>query len=147
MWRAMSRVVVRKLDVDMIDVEQLDIQARNVRRIALVVVEHQLHWAPEQSSPGIDVISPDVHRQNAGLADGRETASLRLGESDGDGRGVGGPRGSGDRAGGRHAKGRTTSEDSSHVVPPGPSVRGPSDVTLSDAGQFPKPSSRCQARS
>jgi hypothetical protein len=71
-------------EVDLVDVEQLGVDARNGRRIGLIVVEDELHRSPEQSALGVDLLFPDLHAEQRLLAVGGERAGQRHGEADGD---------------------------------------------------------------
>ena len=48
--------------VDFVDGDQLGVDARHVRRRALVVVDDELDRAAEQPALGVDVVAPDVER-------------------------------------------------------------------------------------
>ena len=74
------------------DVDQLGVDAGDVRRVRLVVVEHELHLPPEQSALLVDVLGPDLERKQPGLPDGSETAGLLDAEADLDRRLVVGTR-------------------------------------------------------
>jgi hypothetical protein len=60
--------------IHLVDVEQLRIDPGHRRGIALVVVIDELHRPAQQSALGVDVLGPNLHRQQAGLADHRQSA-------------------------------------------------------------------------
>ena len=70
--------------VDFVDVDQLGVELRHVRRIALVVIEHQLDRPPQQPALGVDVVAPDLQRGQHLLADRRHAAGQRHGHADPD---------------------------------------------------------------
>ena len=53
--------------IDVIDLQQFDVDARDVGRVGLVVVEHQLDRTAEQSALGVDVLGPDLRGEHAAL--------------------------------------------------------------------------------
>ena len=55
--------VARDDEVDLVDIEQLCIDAGHQRRVGLVVVIHQLDRPAEQPALLVDVLGPDLHRQ------------------------------------------------------------------------------------
>ena len=57
--------VARNDEVDLVDVEQLCIDARHRSRVALVVVVDELDRPAQQSAFGVDVVPPDLHRRAA----------------------------------------------------------------------------------
>ena len=63
--------------LDLVDVEQLRVDARHGRRVALVVVVDELDRPAEQPALGIDVLLPDLLGEQRGLAVGREPAGQR----------------------------------------------------------------------
>ena len=71
--------------IDFVHVQQLRVDARHGGGIRLVVVEHQLHRAAQQTAFGIDLFFPDLHRKQRGLAVRREAARQRHAEANGDG--------------------------------------------------------------
>jgi len=60
--------------IDLVDVEQLGVDAGDGRRIGLVVIVDELDRATEQAAAGIDVFLPDLLRQQGRLAVGAEAA-------------------------------------------------------------------------
>ncbi len=70
--------------VDFVDLDKLGVELRHVRRIALVVVEHQLDLAAEQAAFGVDVVAPDLQRGQHLLADRRHGAGKRYAQADPD---------------------------------------------------------------
>jgi hypothetical protein len=70
--------------VDFVDLDELGVELRNVRRVALIVVEHKLDRTPQQPALGIDVIAPDLQRGEHLLADRRDAAGERHGHADPD---------------------------------------------------------------
>jgi hypothetical protein len=75
--------VARGDDVDLVDVEELGVQARNVRRIRLVVVVDQLDRPIEQAALLVDVFFPNLRRQQRRFAVGRQRAGQVHAEADG----------------------------------------------------------------
>src|ERR1700722_9269316 len=67
----------------MVDVEQLGVDAWHVRGIALVVVKYQFDRTPQQSTLRIDLVGPDLRRQDTRLADYGEPADERVRKADG----------------------------------------------------------------
>src|SRR5260221_399250 len=70
--------------VDLVDIDQLGIERRDRRRVALVVVIDQLDLTPQQPALRVDVILPDLHRQGCGFPDGGDPAGQRHAEADRD---------------------------------------------------------------
>ena len=68
--------------VDLIDLEQLGVERRNLRRVRLVVVVDELDRPAEQAALGIDVVAPDFHGDQGRLAAGTERPGERHGEAD-----------------------------------------------------------------
>ena len=68
--------------IDLVDVEQLRVDAGHRRRIALIVVVDELHRPAEEPALGVDVLLPDLHREERRLAVGREPAGQRHAEAD-----------------------------------------------------------------
>ena len=68
--------------IDFVDVEQLGVDAGHLRRIALIVVVDQLDRPAEQPAFGVDVVFPDLHRQQRRLAVGRQRTGQRHAEAD-----------------------------------------------------------------
>jgi hypothetical protein len=54
--------------VHAIDLEQVDIDAGDIGRVGLVVVEYQLDRAAEQTAASVDVLCPDLHGKYAGFS-------------------------------------------------------------------------------
>ena len=71
-------------EIDLVDVEQLGVDARHGRGIALVVVEDELDRTPEQTALGVDFLFPDLHAEQRLLAVGGERAGQRHAEADRD---------------------------------------------------------------
>ena len=63
--------------VDLVDVEQLGIDAGYRRRIGLIIIIDELHGTAEQSTSGIGILFPDLLGEQRGLAVGREPARQR----------------------------------------------------------------------
>jgi hypothetical protein len=78
-------------ELDLVHVEQLGVDRRHGRRIALVVVGHELDLAAEQAALGVHVIDPDLHGDQGRLAVGGQRTGLRHAQSDTDR--IGGARG------------------------------------------------------
>ncbi len=70
--------------VDFVDIDQLGVDPRHVRRIALVVIEHKLDRAPEQPALGVDVVTPNLQRRQHLLAGRRHAAGQCHAEADPD---------------------------------------------------------------
>ncbi len=71
------RAVAGDEQVDLVDVEQLVVDARHRRGVGLVVVVDELDLATEKAAPGVDVLGPDLHRDQRRLA----VAGERSGEA------------------------------------------------------------------
>ena len=69
-------------EVHVIDVQQLDVDAGHVGRVALRIVADQLDRTPQQSARRVDLFGPDFRRQDAGFADRRQPAGLRFAKPD-----------------------------------------------------------------
>jgi hypothetical protein len=76
--------VAAEHEVGLVDIEQLGVDARHRRRIALVVVVHELDRTPEQPALGVGLFLPDLHAEERLLAVGGEGAGQRHPETDGD---------------------------------------------------------------
>jgi hypothetical protein len=76
--------VARGDDVDLVDVEQLGVEARHRRGVGLVVVVDELHRPAEQAAPGVDLFFPDLHGQQRALAVGGERPGQVHAEADGE---------------------------------------------------------------
>jgi hypothetical protein len=74
--------VARHDHVHLVHVEELGVDAGHRCRIGLVVVVDQLDLAAEQAAPGVDVLRPDLHRDQRGLAVARERAGQAHAEAD-----------------------------------------------------------------
>jgi hypothetical protein len=69
--------IARNQQVDLVDVDQLRVDARHQRGIALVVVIDQLDRPAEQTALGIDLVFPNLESEQPGLAnDGERTGQL-----------------------------------------------------------------------
>ena len=77
--------VGRDQQVDLVDVEQLGVDAGDQARVGLVVVGDELHLAPEQPALGVDVLHPHLQRDQRRLAAAAERAGLRHAHADLDG--------------------------------------------------------------
>jgi len=71
-------------EVDLVDVEQLRIDARHGRWVALVVIDDDFDRAAEQAALGVHVVALDVDRQQRRLAVGGERPGLRHAQPDAD---------------------------------------------------------------
>ena len=69
-------------DVDFVDIEQLRVDARNVRRIGLVVVIDQFDLAAEQTALGVDFLLPDLRAEQRLLAVRRQRTGERHAKAD-----------------------------------------------------------------
>src|SRR5262245_10845333 len=69
-------------EIDLVDLEQLGVDARHWARRTLIVVVDELDWAPEQAALGVGLLLPDLHAQQRLLAVRRQRASQRHGEAD-----------------------------------------------------------------
>ena len=74
--------VARNQQVDLVDVDQLRVDGRHQRRVALVVVIDQLDRPAEQAALGIDLVFPDLESEQPGLADDRKRAGQFHAEAD-----------------------------------------------------------------
>jgi hypothetical protein len=68
--------------VDLVDTDELGVDARHVVGVALVVVIDKFDRAPQKPALGVDVLSPDLQRQQVLLAVGRDRAGERHAEAD-----------------------------------------------------------------
>ena len=68
--------------IDFIDVDQFGVYAGNDRGIRLVVVENELHGAPQQTAFCIDFLRPDLLRKQVRFARRRECTRERGTEPD-----------------------------------------------------------------
>src|SRR5215471_16370987 len=59
-------------EVDLVDLQQLCVDPGHRRRIALVVVMDELDRAAEETALGIDVVLPNLHREQRRFARGSE---------------------------------------------------------------------------
>jgi hypothetical protein len=71
-------------EIDLVDVDELRIDAGHVRRIALVVIEDELDRPPHHAALGIDVVAPDLQAEQKLLAVGRRAAGEVVAEADAD---------------------------------------------------------------
>ena len=69
-------------EVDLVDVDELGVDARNGGGVALVVVIDELYRTTEQTTLGIDLFHPDLLRQEVRLAGGSKSAGQGHAESD-----------------------------------------------------------------
>ena len=69
-------------EIDLVHVKQLGVDAGHRRRIALIIVIDELDRAAEQAALGVDVLFPDLHRDERHLAVGRERAGERHAKAD-----------------------------------------------------------------
>ena len=74
--------VARYHEVDLVDVEQLGVDAGHSGRVGLIVVIDQLDLAAEQPAGRVDVLLPDLHRDQGRLAGAGEPAGERHREPD-----------------------------------------------------------------
>ena len=110
--------------IDFVDVEQLGVDARHRRGLALVVVIDELDRAPEQAALGVDLLLPDLHAEQRLLAVRRQRAGQRHGEADLDRLARRAPAPWRAPNGGRERRRRRTRQhappvqSSNHVLPP-----------------------------
>ena len=76
--------VARNQQIDFVDVDQLGVDPRDVRGIALVVVIDQLDRPAEQPALGVDLLLPDLEGEQPCLADDGERAGQFHAEADRD---------------------------------------------------------------
>jgi hypothetical protein len=69
-------------EVDLVDVEQLRVDAGHRRGVRLVVVIDELDRTTEKTALGVDLLLPDFHAQQRLPAVGGKRASERHGEAD-----------------------------------------------------------------
>src|SRR6516164_278547 len=72
-------------EVDLVDIEQLRVDARHCRRVGLVVVIDELDGTAEQPALAVDLFFPDLGTEQRLLAGSRKRAGLRHAEPDLDG--------------------------------------------------------------
>ena len=82
--RDLVGAVARNDEVDFVDVEHLGVDARHRRRVRLVVVVDQLDRPAQQAALGVDLVLPDLHRQQGRFAAAGEPAGQRHAEADRD---------------------------------------------------------------
>ena len=75
-------------EIDFVDVEQLGVDARHIRRIGLVVIIDELDLTAEQAAFGVDLFFPDIRAEQRLLAVRRQRAGERHAEADLDRRGA-----------------------------------------------------------
>ena len=68
--------------VDLVDVDELRIDAGHVRRVALIVVAQEIDRAAEQPALRIDVVAPDLERDQELLADAGDAPRHRHAAAD-----------------------------------------------------------------
>jgi hypothetical protein len=61
--------------IDLVDVEELGVDARDGVRLGLIVVVDELDRATEQPALGVDILFPDLLRQQRRLAVGGSQSS------------------------------------------------------------------------
>ena len=71
--------------VDLVDVEQLGIDAGYHRLIGFIIIINELHGTAEQSASSIDILFPDLLGEQRGPAVGRKPAAQRHAVADLDG--------------------------------------------------------------
>ena len=71
------RAIARYDEIDLVDIEQLCVDAGHLRRVGLIVIIDEFDRAAEQPALGVDVVRPDLHGQEAALAVDRERAGQR----------------------------------------------------------------------
>ena len=104
-------------EVDLVDIEELRIDARYRRRVRLIIVVDELDRPPEQAALGIGLLLPDFHAEQRLLAVGGERTGQRHPKSDLDR--FAGLRGSVARnRRRRHEREQDSSDAFEHVVPP-----------------------------
>ena len=74
--------VARHHQVDLVDIEQLGVDAGDVRPLGRVVVIDELDRPAEQAALFVDVIAPDFHRDQRAFAGAGEAACQRHAEAD-----------------------------------------------------------------
>ena len=68
--------------IDLVDIQQFCVDARRGGRIGLVVVGHQFHRPPEQSTGGVHIVAPHLQGEQAGFSRATERTGLRDGKAD-----------------------------------------------------------------
>ena len=76
------RAIAGDDQIDFIDIEQLGVNPGHRRRIALVVVIDELDRPAEKPALRVDVVLPDLHREQRRLAGGGKPAGQRHAETD-----------------------------------------------------------------
>ena len=66
-----GRAVAAVDEIDFIDVEELGVDRRHIRRIALIVVVNQFDLPSQQATLGIDILGPHGHCQQGRFARAR----------------------------------------------------------------------------
>ncbi len=102
--------------IDFVDRDELGVDARHVRRIALVVVIDELDRPAEQPAVGVDVVAPQLERDDELLAVLRHSAGQGHAEADLDR--IGRARRSGERERQHNAGRRNDPPDIQHGRPP-----------------------------
>src|SRR5581483_5894382 len=78
----LRRGITAEHEVDFVDVDQLAVDAGDLRRARLIIVIDELHLAAEQTALGVDVVLPDFHGDKRHLAVRRERPGQRHAEAD-----------------------------------------------------------------
>ncbi len=68
--------------IDFVDVDELVVDTRHVRWIALIVVDNEFHRAAEEAALGVDVVAPQLKRKQKLFAVLRYPAGHRQAEAD-----------------------------------------------------------------
>src|SRR5581483_9068231 len=76
----LRRGITAEHEVDFVDVDQLAVDAGDLRRARLIIVIDELHLAAEQTALGVDVVLPDFHGDKRHLAVRRERPGQRGGD-------------------------------------------------------------------
>jgi hypothetical protein len=69
-------------EVAIVDIEELGVDARNRRRVRLIVVMDELDLAAKKPAFGIDFFCPDLRAEQGLLAVGRQRTGQRHAEAD-----------------------------------------------------------------
>ena len=80
--RRRHRRVGREQEIDLVDVQQLRVDRRGLGSARFVVIDDKFDLAPEQATPGVDIVTPDLDAEQRSLAAAREAAGLRHAHAD-----------------------------------------------------------------
>ena len=101
-------------EIDLVDIDQLRIDARHVRGIGLIVIEDELDRAAHEAALRVHVIAPDLEGEQELLAVGRRAAGQIIAEADADR--IGGARREREARGEEHGRQRGEGSSARHAA-------------------------------